>query len=87
MTKRQKIQCKRKLFIANPFCHWCGNRVSYRKKNWENRATLDHIYGKNHPTRKGEKDGPVVLACYLCNQKRGHPVGIGNIPRGALFDI
>lgn len=54
-------------------CFYCGRKVklAYNDLEDKRKATIEHIYPKNDIRRllfKGS-NGPVVLACYGCNQK------------------
>lgn len=53
-------------------CHWCGNDAPLDRTGTtlQNRATLDHIYTAIDPRRK-VGDETCVMACFLCNSKRG----------------
>lgn len=64
---------RRKLWEANPQCHWCGvltvidGRCNSRNPT---RATLDHLRSRLDPKRGTDFDESTVLACWKCNNER-----------------
>lgn len=75
---------RRRLWHADPRCHWCGRRtiltppranMKKLKVQPPNLATVDHLRSRRDPTRqeptaRGDERRR-VLACWECNQKRG----------------
>lgn len=67
------------LWNINPNCYYCGNPTvlppydPYLKIMLPNYATIEHLYNIHHPLRRGiESLHLTVLACFQCNQKKGH---------------
>ena len=52
-------------------CHWCGvfTDNSVYGEGTPRETTIDHLYNKLDPRRKGNSD-KVVIACESCNQMR-----------------
>ena len=70
---------KERLWLKNPYCHWCGCLTvllppeSKRKYFPSNMATIDHVRSRLHPARREPVYGEErrhVLACRQCNQRR-----------------
>lgn len=66
-----KRKIRRKLFDADPHCHWCGCEVRYARGGHlsDDAATLDHVVSKYERPIDAETTA-VVLACHACNQRR-----------------
>lgn len=65
---------KRRLWMRDPHCHWCGVLTRLPLPGEENcsahdAATLDHVIPKLQRQRISDRD-KVVLACHMCNQQR-----------------
>jgi 5-methylcytosine-specific restriction endonuclease McrA len=78
-TKRFRT-IRRRLFDADPHCHWCHCRTVWwvkatnHKNKPPNAATLDHLISRLNPLRYKMPSYPkelFVLACQSCNHKRG----------------
>ncbi len=52
-------------------CHWCGIYTddSIYNEDSPRKTTIDHLYNRLDPRRKGNND-KVVVACDACNQMR-----------------
>lgn len=66
---------RRKLWLANPRCHWCGTET--RLPEVPNQggivkvvATIDHLYSRYHPLPAADREMHTVLACVPCNAMR-----------------
>lgn len=69
---RSQKRRRNKLFIKHPFCHWCGCKLVKSTQDSPNAVTLDHVYGRLDSRRSDPNyDNKTVLACKLCNSKRG----------------
>lgn len=67
---------RRDLFMAYPYCHWCGCEVAEPPSDphaagGPTMATLDHLYSRSDPRHRQSGGAAVVLACQECNQRRG----------------
>lgn len=58
-----KDALKRRLFLRNPSCTYCGR--AFRAMS---QATLDHVVPQ---CRGGRRRNNIVLACRSCNEKKG----------------
>jgi hypothetical protein len=65
---------RRLLWRRDPRCFWCG-RVTKFDEHDADAATVEHVYHRRHPKRKGGRRflPSVVLACRKCNNERGAP--------------
>jgi 5-methylcytosine-specific restriction endonuclease McrA len=62
-NRRHLRRLRRRLWDADPHCHWCGRELAMSK------ATLDHVVPQ---CRGGTHDaGNVVLSCAWCNNAKG----------------
>jgi 5-methylcytosine-specific restriction endonuclease McrA len=66
---------RRLLWNRDPRCFWCGRVTRFDAYADEDAATVEHIYHRRHPKRKGGRRflPSVVLACRKCNNERGAP--------------
>ena len=63
--KRKSTKASRKRMLAkNPFCHWCGCKLTI------DTATTEHVIPLNRGGLDNENN--MTLACKPCNLKRGH---------------
>ncbi len=67
MTKKQRKAFREKEYARSPYCFWCGEkmRISAKKKQLKNFATIEHLT----PKRFGGTNFPenLRLAHYKCN--------------------
>src|SRR5947209_3648046 len=56
-------------------CFWCGVVTRFDAYDADDAATVEHVYHRRHPKRKGVRRflPSVVLACKRCNNERGAP--------------
>lgn len=59
-------QLRRSMMKHRPFCHWCQADLSQTPSA----ATVDHVIPLARGGTNDRKN--LVLACYTCNQERGH---------------
>lgn len=69
-----------RLFRKDPNCYWCARETLLTRsfgggKLPKDAATIDHLFSKINPARKGKRH-LIVLACYSCNQQRCRDEGI-----------
>ena len=75
MSTARLARRRSNLMKQRPFCHWCGRKLIYFKKEPGTRtpedfATIDHINSRlMHPDGR-PLIGKQVLACPGCNQDR-----------------
>jgi hypothetical protein len=67
---------RRKLWLENPLCHWCGiETIWIELKNGgklpDDAATIDHLYTRYELEKRQEMGNPRVLACNKCNHDLG----------------
>jgi hypothetical protein len=66
---------RRVLWRKDPRCFWCGRVTKFEEHYADDAATVEHVYHRRHPKRKGVRRflPSVVLACKRCNNERGAP--------------
>lgn len=71
---------RERLWASDPHCHWCGRitvlpEVAPANKGDRlppNAATVDHLITARQGGKQGRSSGPVVLACWGCNEMRNN---------------
>jgi hypothetical protein len=70
MDSQRKRRRRETLWHEDPRCFWCGKVTVLTDAKQRNAATIDHLYSKLHPDRKGNGLTDTVLACRKCNIQR-----------------